>query len=146
MALSEQARAAVVAGGKADLRIEQALEIVHGYDDARDRREPGRMADAAELPFPKETIKWALLLLLEAIADGGEREPLKAAYVGLAEWQSRVDAESGGFDSMRLRRKLDPLRLAQELAANATPEDRALAASRTEQAALIAELRRKGFW
>ena len=102
--------------------------------------------DAADLPFPKETIKWALLILLGAIADPAQRETLKAAYIGLAEWQLRADVESGGFDSTRLRRKLDPLALAQEFAARATPEDRWLAVARDERTALIAELRRKGFW
>ena len=146
--LLNHARAAALAGGKPDLRMEQALEVLGAYEGAQAHRKPeyASVADAAGLPYPKETIKWALLLLLGAIADPAQREPLKAAYMSIADWQLREDVETGGFDSARLRRKLDPLALAQELAARATPEDRWLAASRDEQALLIDELKRRGFW
>lgn len=148
MTLFEQARSAVLSGGKVDLRVEQALEILRAFDDARARmkRDHGAVAEADALPYPKDTIKWAILLLLGAIDDPLQREPLKAAYVSIAQWQLRAQVETGGFDSSRLRRRLDPLALAQELAARATPEDRWLAASREEQARLIEELKRKGFW
>lgn len=148
MTLHDHARAAVLAGGNADLRIGQALEVLRAFDEARAEglRESAAALNAERLPYPKDTIKWALLVLLGAIERAPEREPLKAAFVSLSEWQLEADIESGGFDSGRLRRKLDPLRLAHELAARATPADRRLAAVRDEQAALIAELRRKGFW
>ena len=148
MACFEQARTALLAAGQVDLRIEQALEVLRAFDEARAqvKREHGPVGDADALPYPKDTIKWAILLLLGAIADPREREPLKAAYVSVAEWQPRAQVESAGFDSSRLRHKLDPLALAQELAAYATPADRWLAASRDEQARLIEELKRRGFW
>ena len=147
MSLHDHARAAVAASGKADLRFEQAFEILHAYDQARAAMQPrhGSVAEAADLPYPKDTIKWALLLVIGAI-DPALREPLKAGYIALADWQSGSDIESGGFDSARLRRKIDPLALAREFAARATPGDRWMAAARDEQAALIDELRRKGFW
>jgi hypothetical protein len=148
MGLFEDARAALAAGGQSDLRLEQALEVVRGYDETRANapRVHGPVGDAANLPFPKDTIKWALLLVMNAIDDAAQREPLKAGFVAIAEWQDVADVESGGFDSFRLRRKLDPLSLAKEFAARATPEDRWLAASRDEQSLLIDELRRKGLW
>jgi len=147
MTLQEHARAAVAASGNADLRLEQAFEILGGYDAARAAMKPrhGSVADAADLPYPKETIKWALLLVMGAIAPE-QREPLKQGFVSLAEWQVAEDMESGGFDSSRLRRKLDPLALAKEFAARATPGDRWISAAREEQSALVDELRRKGFW
>ena len=147
MTLHDHARAAVAAAGKADLRFEQAFEILRGYEEARASMKPlhASVADAAGLPYPKDLIKWALLLVLGAIPDAG-REPLKAAYIGLADWQMVEDVESGGFESSRLRRKVDPLTLAKEFAARANPGDRWVAAARDEQAALIDELRRKGFW
>jgi hypothetical protein len=147
MSLHDHARAAVAASGKGDVRFEQALEILRGYDEARANKKPrhGSVADAADLPYPKETIKWALLLAMEAVAPG-KREPLKEGYIALADWQLAQDVESGGFDSMRLRRKIDPLTLASEFAARATPADRWTAAARDEQPLLITELRRKGFW
>ena len=147
MSLHDHARAAVAASGKVDLRFEQAFEILQGYDQARARMQPrhGSVADAADLPYPKDTIKWALLLVIGAI-DPVLREPLKAGYIALADWQAEAEVESGGFDSARLRRKIDPLALAKEFAARATPGDRWMAAARDEQTALIDELRRKGFW
>ena len=147
MTLHDHARAAVAAAGKADLRFEQAFDVLRGYEDARASVKPrhGSVGDAADLPYPKDIIKWALLLVLGAIPEAG-REPLKAAYIGLADWQAAEDVESGGFESTRLRRKIDPLTLAKEFAARANPGDRWIAAARDEQTALIDELRRKGFW
>jgi hypothetical protein len=87
-----------------------------------------------------------MLVLLGAIRDAAQREPLRAGYVSLAEWQDRAALESFGFDSARLRRRLDPLALANEFASRTTAEDRWLAASRAEQSALIGELRARGFW
>jgi hypothetical protein len=144
MPLFEGARAAALAGAS-DLRIEQALQIVDAYGAALEaKREP--IADTRELPYPKDTIKWAMLVLLGAIRDAAQREPLRAGYVSLAEWQDRAALESFGFDSARLRRRLDPLALANEFASRTTAEDRWLAASRAEQSALIGELRARGFW
>jgi hypothetical protein len=147
MTLVEHARAALAAAGQADLRMEQALEILAAYETARASvvREHGPVADAAALPYPKATIQWSILLLVGAIAEAA-REPLKAAYLSLADWQAREDVETGGFDSSRLRRKLDPLALAQEFAARASPGDRWMAAARDERARLIEELRRRGYW
>jgi len=131
-----------------DLRLGQALGVVRAYGESldRSRHEPGYVSDAAELPYPKETIKWALLLFLAALRDPAQRESLKAAYVALAEWQSPADFETAAFDSMRLRKKMDPLALAKEFASRATPRSRWIEASRAEQQVLIAELKRKGFW
>ena len=145
MGLYESALDAV--GDTPDLRIGQALEIVRGYGEAL---APGPGAqdvrDESRLPYPKDTLKWALLLLLAACRDEAKREPLKAAFVSLADWQDLARFESQAFDSARLRRKLDPLALAREFAAHATPASRAREAVRAEQAALIAELRRRGLW
>jgi hypothetical protein len=146
MALFDAVRGTV--GNKPDLRIEQALEIVGAYGLALERakRAPGHVSDSADLPYPKDTIKWAILQLLAAIPDPAKREPLRVGYVALAEWQDLEQLAAVTFDSMRLRRKLDPLSLAREFAARTTPEDRCAAASRAEQQLLIAELRKKGFW
>ena len=147
MGLFEQARAALAGASTADLRIGQALEIARAYGEVLENpgRARGAIADVGELPYPKDTIKWALLMLLAAISDSAQREPLKVGYVALAEWQAHADFEAG-FDSTRLRRKIDPLALAKEFAARRTPQDRCAEAARDEQATLIAELRRKGFW
>jgi hypothetical protein len=148
MSLLDHARTAVLAAGTHDLRIEQALEILGAYEGARATipREYASVGDAARLPYPKETIQWSILLLLGAITDPVQREPLKAAYVSTAEWQALEDVEPAGFDSARLRRRIDPLSLAQELADRATPENRWLAASRGEQARLVEDLKRRGYW
>jgi hypothetical protein len=130
-----------------DLRIEQALEIVQAYGEAleRSRPRPGVVADAAALAYPKDLIKWALLMVLGSMADASRREHLKAAFISLSEWQAHADYAQG-FDSTRLRKRIDPLALATEFAAQRTLEDRLSAAARAEQAALIEELKRRGFW
>jgi hypothetical protein len=146
MGFDEGVRAAL--GGSADLRVHEALEILHAYEEALERaeRDSAGVASEGELPYPKDTIKWALLVLLAALQDAALREPLKAAYVSLAEWQDRAHFETATFDSMRLRRKMDPLQLAREFAALSTPHDRLVEAARAEQQLLIGELKRKGFW
>ena len=145
MGVFDEARAAAQAHGP-DLRIEQALAIVDAYGDALQRVKRDPVGDIGELPFPKETIKWAMLVLIGTLREPAQRESLKAAYVSLAEWQDRAGLESEVFDSTRLRRKIDQLALAREFAARSTPEARFTAAARAEQAALIGELRARGFW
>lgn len=145
MGLFEEARAAALADGP-DLRIEQALAIVDAYGDTLQRVKRDPVGDINDLPFPKETIKWAMLVLIGVLREPAQREALKAAYVSLAEWQDRAGLESEVFDSTRLRRKIDQLALAREFAARSTPQDRFMAASREEQVALISELRARGFW
>ena len=144
--LYHDARAALGPGGH-DIRIEQALEIVQAYGDALESSppRPGVVADTAALPDPKDTIKWALLIVLGASAEAPRRERLKAAFIALSEFQTHADYAQG-FDSTRLRKRIDPLALAKEFAAQRTPEDRWNAAARAEQAALVDELRRRGFW
>jgi hypothetical protein len=144
MGLFEAAREAVQ--GSADLRIGQALEIARAYDESLEQPANDTGRDEADLPFPKDTIKWALLLLLGSAAEASQREQLKAAYVALAEWQDPARLAEAIFDSARLRRKIDPLTLAREFAAQADAGSRHMAASRAEQARLIDELRRRGFW
>jgi hypothetical protein len=144
--LQDLARAAIAPRAAGDLRIAQALEIVGAYGEALAARLPGRACDSASLPYPKETVKWALLVVLGAIDDAAGREPLKTAFVGLAEWQATADFESSSFDSSRLRKRIDPLELAREFAAHATPEQRFASAVRKESEALVEELRRRGLW
>lgn len=144
--LFEHARGALGAQVHGDLRLAQALEVLDAYGEALERPREAAFADAAELPYPKDSIKWSLLTLLGAIAQPAEREPLKAAFVGLAQWQVRAEYEECVFDSSRLRKRIDPLELAREFAAHRTPEDRFNAAARAERGALIEELRRRGFW
>jgi hypothetical protein len=146
MSFDDGARAALA--GSADLRVAEALQIAGAYGEALEHaaRDAAGVAAEEQLPYPKDTIKWALLILLAALRDAADREPLKAAYVSLAEWQDAARFETASFDSMRLRRKLDPLELAREFAALATPHDRLKEAARAEQQQLVGELRRRGFW
>jgi hypothetical protein len=141
VSLFDHARAALE-GVPADLRMAEALAIVEQYSGALERA--GR--DAAALPAPKDTIKWALLTVLAATPGDARRQPLKAGYLGLAEWQDEASLAQPAFDSARLRRKLDPLALAREFAAHASPEGHRLEVVRVEQHALIEELKRRGFW
>ena len=146
MTLYDDASAAIQPGGT-DLRVGEALEIVRAYGEVLEsgQREGPGAADTSALPYPKDSIKWALLVVMGAIGEPARRERLKAAFVALAEWQTHADFTQG-FDSTRLRKRLDPLALAKEFAELRTPEDRWRAAARDEQATLIVELKRRGFW
>jgi len=106
--LQDLARAAIAPRAAGDLRLAQALEIVGAYGEARAARVPGSACDSASLPYPKETVKWALLVVLGAIDDPAGREPLKTAFVGLGSGRrrrtsSRHRSTARGFASASIR-------------------------------------------
>jgi hypothetical protein len=126
----------------ADLRFAQSLRIAVDYGALLDRvpAASGAVRDAAELPCEKEAIVHALLTLLRAV-DAARREPLRIAYIRLADWQPDPDRAAPAIAVGRAR---DPLKLAAELAARRDPRAAAKAAAGAEQRARIEELRRLG--
>ena len=67
----------------------EAEKIIHAYGAAMTSRK-SLYADAAELPYPKATIKMALLIGIAATQDKKARELLKTGYVTLADWQEGI--------------------------------------------------------
>jgi hypothetical protein len=121
------------------------MDVVAAYGELLDAAPPttSTVADIDSLPYPKETIKWALLTLLRIGEDSALRETLRIGYLRLADWQSfavppvRIDLA---------RTRGNPLALAQQMAAESRGEETRLTAARTEQAALVQELQQSGLW
>jgi hypothetical protein len=136
------------AGVPSDMRLEQAHEMACTYAALLEGM-PADMetvADLDDLPYAKEAIKHALLMLLRLVPRPVLREPLKIAYVRLGQWQSRIVAPAIGIDIANPRTAGNPLTFASQLAANKAPiEEKRRAAAKAERSALIAELRRLGF-
>lgn len=131
-------------GRSNDLRFRQSLEIAAAYGEALENAgaASGTVGDAGELPFSKDAIKHALIMLLKGTADPALREPLKIGYIRLAGWQARDEAAHVPIHFGHAATRGNPLALAQELAAAKDPAARLAAASKAEQRLLIEELRR----
>jgi hypothetical protein len=138
------ARALPTAG---DLRMRRADEVMSAYARLLERSP----ADAAELPheealpFAKEAIRHAILTLLEALAAPALREPLRFAYLRLADWQP-AQLPGAAIDLANPRATRDPLTMVSRLAAARAPlGQRRRAAALAERAQLVEDLRRRGY-
>ncbi len=107
---------------------------------------PGTVADDSELPFPKETIKQALLLLLRTRSDPKLREHLKSGFILLADWQSGVGPVRLGVDFTKIDLTQDAMVLAKRHKADAEAAEKWLAVAKAEQEALVTELQALGLW
>jgi hypothetical protein len=107
---------------------------------------PGSVADVTELPYPKDEIKRAILVMLAATTDTPLREHLKFAYVSLADWQVGVGSLHQGLDVMKLDRTRPVSDLAKEVVAGGEQMQKWQPLAKAEQEALIGELRQLGFW
>jgi hypothetical protein len=130
-----------------DLRLRQAEEVARGYAELLGRSpvEGADVRDVHELPFAKDAIRHALLMLLDALSVPTLREPLKLAYLRLADWQP-CEPPVEPVDLTSARNARDPLALASRLAASRAPvEERRRAAAVHERSRLVEELRRHGY-
>ena len=130
-----------------DLRLQQAEEVARAYAEllGRSPADVGEVRDAHELPFAKEAIRHALLMLLAALPAPALRESLRLAYVRLADWQA-AEPPVEAIDLRTARAGRDPLVLASRLAASRAPvEERRRAAAAQERSRLVEELRRHGY-
>ena len=107
---------------------------------------PGTVADISELPFPKETIKQALLLLLRAKGDSKLREHLKSGFMLLADWQPGVGPVRLGFDVTKIDLTQDAMVIAKRHKADADAAEKGLTAAKAEQEILVKELQTLGLW
>ncbi len=136
---------AIAASAAPDLRTAQARAVVADYGVFLENRAPppGSVADERDLPYTKEIIKWALQGVFALARDPAHRETLKIGYLRLADWQP---THRSAFVGLSHRASVDPLLLAQRLAAEKAPEQKWMAASQAERSALVGELRRLGYW
>ena len=98
-----------------------------------------------ELPFAKEAIRHALVMLLGALPDTLHRESLRLAYLRLADWQPADPPIEPPIDLRNPRATRDPLAMVSRLAARGAPAaERRRAAATQERARLVEDLRRLG--
>lgn len=121
--------------------------VVADFGECLEKRAPvpGSVADVRELPYPKEEIKGAILLMLKAINDPKLREPLKFAYVSLGGWQAGVGPKHQGLDITKIDRSKSVFEQATEVAARGEEMEKWQPIIEAEQEALMAELREHGF-
>ena len=105
---------------------------------------PGCVADESELPYPKETIKQALLWRMHRTSDADFRDSLKVAFVALADWQEGVGPEHRGLDIARLPTGLARRERATWIAENAIDGAEWTARSNAEAERLHRELMADG--
>jgi len=103
------------------------------------------VADERELPYPKQTIKQALLVLLKATTDPQMRGNLKAGYICLSDWQQGVGPNRVGFDISKITQTGDALSIAKRIAATEEAAKPWLAKAEEENKILVADLREMGF-
>lgn len=122
--------------------------VVADFGECLEKRAPvpGSVADVSELPYQKDEIKVAILLMLKAIKDRQLREHLKFAYVSLANWQAGVGAKHQGLDITKLDRSKSALELAKEVVGRHEEMEKWQPKIKAEQEALIAELQQLGYW
>lgn len=101
---------------------------------------PGCVADVAELPYSKQTIKDALRARLLVTSDTNFRDSLKVAYVGLADWQEGVGPDHRGLDPARLPEGLHAEERAARIVEQAIEGDTWRAKSNSEARRLHREL------
>ena len=129
-----------------DLRLQQAREVVRVYQELLQRSPAESVYDADDLPCAKEAIKHSLVMLLRLERDAASREPLRIAYLRLADWQPLALPPAVGIDIANPRYAGNPLEFASRLVANRAPAiEKRRALAREERTVLVEELRRLGF-
>jgi hypothetical protein len=130
-----------------DLRMRQADEVMSAYAALLERSpvDPAELPEEQQLPFAKDAIRHAILTLLEALGPGALREPLRLAYLRLADWQP-AQLPGMAIDIANPRTTRDPLAMASHLASGRAPlGERRRAAAGQERARLVEDLRRRGY-
>lgn len=128
------------------LDLGRCREIVSAYGTVLETGPvPGTVADERELPYPKQTIKQALLVLLKATTDPQMRGNLKAGYICLSDWQQGVGPNRVGFDISKIAQTGDALSIAKRIAATEEAAKPWLAKAEEENKILVADLREMGF-
>lgn len=68
--------------------------------------DPDSVADASKLPYPKDTIKKAIIAGLKSTDDENMKEQLKYAYIRLADWQTADGTEMAKREQETLKNEL----------------------------------------
>jgi len=116
--------------------------ILHAYAAAILSRK-SVISDASELPYPKATIKAALIAALSVTKDPKMREQLKSSFVSLADWQEGVGPGPYPFDP-KMKDGEDTLAMAKRIAEAPSSFPEISAKMLAEGRALLDELKALG--
>ena len=134
-------------GPAATISKQNAVNIVKAYSDVLHSHapKPGGVADVRLLPFPKETIKEALIIVLRDTTDPTKIERLKGSYISLAEWQVGVGESDEGLDISKMNLNDDTEKLARQVLAHGIDREKWQSTVIDEQKKLKQELIDLGF-
>ncbi|GEM_PF-838412 len=123
-------------------------DVVQVYGDVlqTSKPAPGTVADVSKLPYPKSTIKTALIAAIKSTEDAQMKEHLKAAFIMLADWQDGVGETDKGISVADLNQEEDPEKQAKKLIDNSDDFNRWSAIMLKEQETLKQELIDLGLW
>ncbi|SDP01730.1 hypothetical protein [Desulforhopalus singaporensis] len=80
----------------------QEIVKAYGYCMEQEIPNPSCIADSSQLPYPKATIKAALLVALKLEEDEQMKNALKLGYISLADWQDGVGPTPYGVDTTKI--------------------------------------------
>ena len=134
-------------GPAATISKQDSVNIVKAYSDVLHSHAPksGSVADVALLPFSKETIKEALIIVLRDTTDQTKIERLKGSYIRLAEWQEGVGESDQGLDISKMNLNDDTEKLARQVLAHGIDREKWQSTVIDEQEKLNQELIDLGF-
>ena len=124
-----------------------AANIIKAYSDVLQTQapKPGNVADVRLLPFSKEAIKEALIIVLRDTTDPTKIERLKGSYIRLAEWQEGVGESDQGLDISKMNLNDDTEKLARQVLAHGIDREKWQSTVIDEQEKLKQELIDLGF-
>ncbi len=87
---------------------QEATKIVSEYGDLMVCKS-GMVQDIKDLPYPKDKIKVAIIMMLNLITDLKVREHLRTGYLTLATYQpdTQQDLDAVGAEMTKLQQELD---------------------------------------
>ena len=99
----------------ATMTFQQAADIAGSYGDVLVNNTMRTIADTSKLPYPKNIIKQALIVLLNQNTDSQMLEYLKSSYWLLANWQDGVGPTNVGLELSNMDLTTDPVELAKQV-------------------------------
>jgi len=116
--------------------------IVQAYGDilGSGAPAPGCVADTSKLPYPKETIKAALIMALKLTEDPQTKGHLKGGYLDLSNWQEGVGDIDQGFNVSALDKNIDPQSMAEIIVEQTTSSEKWTTMAQKEYETLLQEL------
>ena len=107
---------------------------------------PSCVADESKLPYPKDTIKKAIIAGIKSTDSQQMKEHLKVGYIQLSDWQPGVGSTNKGLDMSTIDINQDTESLAKAVLAQSTGSENWTDRAQKEQETLKQELQELGLW